>query len=733
MSVPAMPRMNFADGHFADRVWDGVITVLAWLWRPLRWLATIGVVLLLLALIVLWLAHAVELPLPDARTVPVLRDIVRHAGQIELAAVAVLILLPLAWWSHGARAQTRAADDPSPQYDLQHARWLEPDDFIPRYIPGVYHWRHADRQGQQPDESARAALRAARGRWRGSPHGVLVVGRPLQGKTRLAWEAVQATMPGWTLVRWVHSSTRPFDMDAVRGHRVVLWLDDLDTYANAAEAPTLLDLPRLFKQAHVRLVIAATCTEGASETLVRAQLGPLLDRLRVVRLDDIGGDEADALGRDLARVNIHVRRAAFDGTPGSLVLDIAGMRDKAYAALPESARRVLRALKLMRSAGITACSERRVRAVAETAFGLPMDPRAWPYARAALVKSGFVRLTQARVSRARGVEPVAEVYLDQAVPDYPALGRRLVDDWPRLRAALTARQDAPGLFSLGNQYRERASGDRMENLQRAEVCYWETLRICTPRKAPLTWAGAQSNLGITLAAEAQMVNGPERIQMLAVAARAYREALAMYRRLRIWENWARTQTNLGLALREQAGLVEGQRRADLLREAASTFRTVTHGRRREVAPTTPLRAQFGLNLIEREHREAVAQIGRLRQLQTTIKRLPALLPRGFSLETLPEHPAAEVPSPAMSHPRHSSLNETYSPTAEPGGLVAEEGFTRRPEMATPRVIIVESYDDAGGDGMGAHATDDERPGQIVIAEEVHTHLEEDDEPADGAE
>ncbi|HEY7835465.1 MAG TPA: hypothetical protein VIG30_17950 [Ktedonobacterales bacterium] len=739
MSLSAMPRFASLDGrHLSERVWDAAITLLSWLWRPLRWLVTLAVFIALLVVGLLWLAHALAIPLPDWRTLPILKEIPRHAAQLWLAAIAVVVLLPAAWWSHGARAETRAADDPRPQYDLQRARWLEPEDYIPRYIPRVYHWRRPP-NGQQPDLVARQALAdAARGR-RDGPRGIRVVGRPLQGKTRLAWEAVQAVLPGWTLVRWAHSASRPFDIDAVRGQRVILWLDDLESYANPAEATTILDLPRLFAQAHVRLVIVATYAESEGEALVRARLGDLLDRLRLVRLVDLSATEADELGHELARAHVVARPAAFDGTPGSVVLDLPHLRDEVYPALPADARRALCALKLLRSAGIQTCSERRVRATAETAFGLPPDPGAWPAARDALVAAGYIRLGHARVAWARDVVPVAAAYLDQAVPDYPPPGRSLVDDWPRLRAGMTARHDAAGLFSLGNLYRERTTGDRMENLQHAEVCYWETLRICSVRAAPLTWAGAQSNLGITLAAEAQVVAGPEAIQMLAVAARAYRAAVPVYRRLRIWENWARTQTNLGLALRAQAGLVAEPQRTELLREAATYFRGVTRRRQREVAPTTPLRAQLGLTLIEREHAGAAAEVGRLRQWQTTIARLPALLPRGAALatrDTLPEHPAVPAPSPAMSHPRYPNVYPPTLPITDPRHAapfappvappLAPEaiGAAASSYPRAPRPYPITLPGSAMGDASGADISGQPQPRSMVISEEIHTMIEE---------
>lgn len=44
--------------------------------------------------------------------------------------------------------------------------------------------------------------------------GICVFGRPAAGKRRLAWEAVQDELRGWTLLRWPLEPTWPFDFAA---------------------------------------------------------------------------------------------------------------------------------------------------------------------------------------------------------------------------------------------------------------------------------------------------------------------------------------------------------------------------------------------------------------------------------------------------------------------------------------------------------------------------------------
>src|SRR5579872_5942634 len=102
----------------------------------------------------------------------------------------------------------------------------------------------------------------------------------------------------------------------------------------------------------VRVVVVATCRDGEDELLTRAHLSRLLEQVTSIRLGDISQEEAHSLADGLTHEGVEVSLEQFDQTPGSLLLGVQRMRDQRYPALPEPARGILRAMKLLRSAQI---------------------------------------------------------------------------------------------------------------------------------------------------------------------------------------------------------------------------------------------------------------------------------------------------------------------------------------------------------------------------------------------
>src|SRR5262249_4046227 len=153
---------------------------------------------------------------------------------------------------------------------------------------------------------------------------------------------------------------------------------------------------------------------------------------------------------------------------GSLLLGVDKMRDEQYPKLPEDARRVLRALKLLASAGMYDSPAPRIRAVATGVFGL--EARDWREACNALAAASFVRLGMMDSDGERQVDVLPDVYLERAVPDYPAsqvASASPADDWPQLQQTLAATRDAAGLINLGIAYNQRPLGSLHSNQQRA--------------------------------------------------------------------------------------------------------------------------------------------------------------------------------------------------------------------------------------------------------------------------
>jgi hypothetical protein len=530
-----------------------LIRFFAWLWRPIAWFW--------LTLLSSWLATSfitilITAGRKDTPDLPVVRLAFDHPWVVIPALGLIALLTPCAWLGHHIWR-------PISPYVLQRVGALagQAERFVPRYLQPFYLYRVADTE-------AREALRAAAEASKEETLGICVLGPPLLGKTRLAWEAIQAELPDRTLLRWPFEGQPALNLAAWRGAQMVLWLDDLQKYAQPALAPTLNDLPRRFAAAGVRLVIVATCRDDAVAR-VAALLGPLLERLIPILPADVGEDEAAWHATALQYQGIKLDRAPFDGTPGSLVLNVERMRQERYPALPKSAQRVLRAMKLLRSAGIWTYPEARVRATAEDVFWL--EPNQWRSARKALVRAGFVRLERLSDDGSCALVPVADIFLDQAVPEAAAPGMHFSDGWRELEKSLVQRGDADALHYLALAFLERRIGNPSVNKQHAEACLRAALAVYQRRSAHASWAIAQGHLGQTHWQQAQVAQASERAALLTQAILAYRAAL----RVGQWEgialHWAETQQELGAALSQRATLAEGAERLTLLRQAVAAL------------------------------------------------------------------------------------------------------------------------------------------------------------------
>lgn len=608
--------------HPKHPFWGKVLAFLDGVWGLLGFL--VGTVLLggLIVNIILSFATNGTPGITNPATWPATKLLTADLVHTALGvAIAILVILA-AYLAHRIRANAPESDVAN-EYVLTRVDRLDPARYVPVYVPEVYLPRH-EADGADADEKARAALRAAAKRPDPTaptgPLGICAFGRPTQGKTRMAWDTMRAVLPDWTFVRWPLGRPQlPLSIAKLHGGRVVLWLDDLQKYG-ADEANTLADLPRRFAEEDVRLVVVATCRDGQDEKDVRGRLRGLLGRLTEVRPADISRAEADRLAGELRQQGTEVYMDEFDRTPGSLLLRVDRMRDEIYPRLSPDARHVLWALKLLRSAGIYEYPAPRVRALAAAVFGLA--PASWRDACNALADASFVRLGEADAEGERALEVVADVYLDEAVPDYPpsAPNASAADDWPALQRVLTEQRDAGALNNLGIAYNVRPLGDRRSNQQHAIECHRSALDIYERASDPIGRARTQVSLANALAALAQLSEGRERSELSEKAVDTYRDALTVSTRAAAPADWAMTQNNLATALRDQAGFAEGEERARLLGEAVTAYRDALQVRTRAAAPAQWAATQFNLALLYRDRAQdavqradACADLGEARQ------------------------------------------------------------------------------------------------------------------------
>ena len=533
-----------------------LITILARLWRILFWF---WCTLLLSWIVVGYLLLLVSQGQPDTSALPIVRLATAQPWLVVIPLVLLAMLTPAAYLAYRLRR-------PWSPYVLRRVVSLAPDAgrFVANYLESFYLYRVAD-----PD--AREALRLlARRKSNDGPLGICIVGPPMLGKTRLAWEAIQAELPEWTLLRWPLEGLPPLDLASLCGERVVLWLDDLHKYANFNLASTINDLPRRLMQAGARFVIVATCRDGDETALASIGLGPLMDHLIEISPIEVSDGDVAWHSAALKYRGVKLLVDEFDGTPGSIILGAQRMREEGYPALPRSARRVLWAMKLLRSAGIYVYPLERVRAAVQDVFRL--EPGEWKRACNALEKAGFLRVEKLPGGKELALVPVADLYLDAIVPDFSAPGAHISEGWSELEKSLAQRQDADALNQLGLAFLEVDAGSLLTNAQHAEACFRAALAVYQRRNARASWAIARRNLGLAYWSQAQAAEGTERALLLAQAVDAYRLAW----RVGVWENiplhGALTQQSMGAALNRRAALAEASEREKLLAESITAYR-----------------------------------------------------------------------------------------------------------------------------------------------------------------
>lgn len=524
-------------------MWLPVLIGMAWAWRRTRWLWLAAILLVSCEL-----AAYRTTPLSTFEPVRWLHEQpgLLGAGLVISSLVALCGLLT-------AQLERTAQRERLAPYVLRRASTLDVQEYVPRYVPGVYLTRRDADGARDADTLASSALRAAARRKSllksDSPLGICVFGRPGAGKTRLAWEALQAELPGWTVVRWPHRPLPALDPRTLGTRRAVLWLDDAHEFANPNDAVLLNDLPRRCAQAGVRLVIIATCRDGADETRACRQLGSVMERLTPIRPSTLSPEEADMLTAALVKQGSPACRTDFTGTPASLVLGLSRMRSDVYPALPEESRRVLAAIKLLRSAGVAAFPIPSVRATAVDVFDLA--PSAWSMALGALLHCGFLRLGGVDAHRDILLAPVSKVMLDVAVPEYLTRNGEPSEDWPWLQDALERNRNAEGLLCLGNALSELRTGggpflphDPRVSKQLAVTCFRAALEFTPRNRSAYSWAITQANLGLAIYRQAELATAYLRADLQRQSSAAYRAALEIITRETLPAEWAVIQISL---------------------------------------------------------------------------------------------------------------------------------------------------------------------------------------------
>ena len=330
----------------------------------------------------------------------------------------------------------------------------------------------------------------------GGKRGIVTLGEASSGKTRLALEALIETLPDWPVLRWSESYTSA-DLPlagSLPGAGLVVFIDNLDDNLDRYPPPSrresggsmvaLASNPAATLRALVEsitgpLIIVATCrTEG--EGAVRSEMTWLFDKLTPVVIPQFNGNEQMAAAQRViapfvAEGVAHLED--WDGTIGSLVLGLSAKREQ-YHTLVENGRPavdVLRAMKLLYTAGVYQHTARRIRAVCGQVFhhlALAENARVWDEAYEDLLNPQFVRIADDAEDDMENAEDngVTLVIRNDAYFD----NDKVMDDYPNphdsgqekrhlvaLQEVFAALEDMDGLFTLAATFYERGDYGNM--------------------------------------------------------------------------------------------------------------------------------------------------------------------------------------------------------------------------------------------------------------------------------
>lgn len=322
------------------------------------------------------------------------------------------------------------------------------DVVVAGYRPDVY-------AGREVDEMARRALNE-----RG---GVIVVGRPLSGKSRLAVELLLEYPRSLVVMPRPHSPAPPegFETSGFSDEEAILLLDDLHRTAKTSQT---LAWRRVFEEATGRpCKVVCVTRDGADWRRVETEQRHLLEELGegtmvfVSRVGEPGRQEGEDLSPDrgwqLAKelgMGAAEFGRRFDGTPGSLLLDLADMRRRYEVLRGEhrggvSMARLLDSAKLLHRARLPALPYPLVRSVAERVRGVgPVDQEIWDALVRRTREEGFAELDE----ETRSIRFYAP-YLERCVLYEPSR-----EDLEGIAPLVVEAGDVVGLFFLGGFYGE---------------------------------------------------------------------------------------------------------------------------------------------------------------------------------------------------------------------------------------------------------------------------------------
>jgi hypothetical protein len=308
----------------------------------------------------------------------------------------------------------------------------------------------------------------------------------------LAWELLRQQEEALVVIPDSSKPPDAFEEAGLVGNNLMLFVDDLHRVARTMEPLKWRD--RLEEASKRSCLLVCTTRDGSDWEEVNKEQGRLLDELgadATVFVSKVGGpgeEEGEDLSEEQAKqladalgLSGEEFDTRFDGTPGSLLLDMKDMRRR-YNELrkdrlgEESMSRLLDSAKLLYEAQQPSLRAEILRAVAESIRG---TGRISPETRDELVRrtqeEGFARFDDA------GNLLIYPPYLEQCV-SYKPSKEEILD----LQPILSRERDLSGLFYLGVFWVD------LKDYEMPLACFEEALRL------DLGMTEALTNKGVVL-------------------------------------------------------------------------------------------------------------------------------------------------------------------------------------------------------------------------------------------
>lgn len=290
--------------------------------------------------------------------------------------------------------------------------------------------------------------------------GLLVIGRPLSGKTRMALEAMLAVVPDGIVLRFSNPE-RLTKLDAlviplvsIDGKKekpsLVVFFDDIDKF-DGAPFDEVMD--RLGPQVS-KLYVVATCQSGAaprvlaSASLKNLRTGPLLPS-RIVEVRPLTAMQAIQVEKEVWKTDPG-RDLGLDRTEVGVILRGTKILESSYGRISEDGRRMLRGLFLAECFA-SPCPPDLLQDIVERVIQNGPFPL-FDAALAALVEAGVIQRDD--LSR---LSIVSHHHRDEVVKAHYSSISVLRQDLKRIESLLEEKNDATHLMALGVYYGEKLS------------------------------------------------------------------------------------------------------------------------------------------------------------------------------------------------------------------------------------------------------------------------------------